>query len=362
VYAVGFLVVWGPVTAWRVTYYGDFWPNTYHAKSAMLSWWDQGWTYVRVYLERYWLLVAGPLLCVLGFLRAPHQPGRRETIVEVAMFVAYTAVVARVGGDFMFARLLLPVTPFLLLSLERGVALLAGDRSWVAPAATAAAVAALVLTPPSVTGTPHGMVRGIWDEREGYASFVADWAEQSDASGDRLRLAFDGLPASMCFFGAEARLAYRSRVATAIECETGLTDAFVARQPLLRRGHVGHEKTAPLSYVIERGVHFVFSLERANIKLGLDRDLPHVPVDILGVPGRLLVWDPPLVAALRKRGARIPDVPTLIDSYVARMASLPDERVASDYAKLRRFYFNRVDDAARRAPFDARLHVAKPPR
>src|SRR5690606_31919050 len=55
-----------------------------------------------------------------------------------------------------------------------------------------------------------------------------------------------GLDVSFAFSAAEAQFVYLAGAAVAIECMTGLTDAFIARQPLEERGFVGHEKNAPI--------------------------------------------------------------------------------------------------------------------
>ncbi len=344
--SAGFLLLWLPITAWRIDYYGDLFPNTYYAKSASLSWWSQGWLYTRLYFARYWPLLAA--LVVAAFARP-----RRAAALELALAAVYAAYVARVGGDFMFARLLLPTTPFLLLLIQRGLVALVGARPLVHAGVAAALLAAMVLTPSPVRG--KNRPGGIADEHATYTRHLAGWAERADRNGARLAAMFDGLPVRVGFFGAQARLVYRSRVATAIECETGLTDATIARQPLERRGRIGHEKHAQLPYLLERRVHLVLARGWANKVLKLDQSLPDVPVSLGDIQGRLLTWDPAIVTALRARGAVIPDVPAQIDRYVARMHRLTPEAVLRDWERYRRLYFDHVDDPQREAPFRARL-------
>ena len=47
----------------------------------------------------------------------------------------------------------------------------------------------------------------------------------------------------------------------------------------------------------------------------------------------------------------------MLDGYIANMATLPDERVRADWIRLRRFYFDHVDDPRRRRAFTARLRA-----
>jgi hypothetical protein len=346
-FAAGFLALWAPATAWRVSYYGAFFPNTYYAKSAAIAWWSQGFFYARLYFTRYWPLLVALPLSVFG-------RDRRAAALELALVVAYAAYVMRVGGDFMFARLLLPITPFVLLLLERGLCRALGTRPGAYAVAVVALAAGIAFTPNVVDGRLPGQ-RGIVDERAAYASLPPDWAERTDRAGETLAGLFEGLPISICFYGMEARIIYRSRVRTAIECATGLTDATIAHQPLLTRGRVGHEKAAPLAYLLQRHVNFVLSVRWANEALELDRYLPDVPISLRGVRGRVISWDPEVMPVLAARGARFADVPSLIDQYIANLPKVSDGQVRTDWEGLRRLYFDHAHDATREAPFRARL-------
>jgi hypothetical protein len=345
-FAAGFAALWLPATIWRVAYYGDVFPNTYYAKSASTAWWSQGSYYAWIYFVRYWpLLLALPAVAVA-------RP-RRAVVLELALAVVYALYVMRVGGDFMFGRLLIPVAPFLLILVERGLIALLGARPVIRAVAIAGLGAAMLAMPAAVDR--HQRPRGIADERDTYMVALAGWAERADTNGAALSALFGGLPISVCFFGAQARLVYHSHVATAIECETGLTDAFVAHQPLAERGRIGHEKHAPLAYLLARRVDFVLTRDYANEVLHLDDQLPDVPIELGRVRGRVITWDPAIMAALAARGVRVPDVPAQIDRYIATMATLPDDTVRRDWQRFRRLYFDRVPDPAREAPFRARL-------
>ena len=54
-------------------------------------------------------------------------PAYRPALLAAGITLVYTLYIVRVGGDFMFARMLIPVSPFLLILLEAG--LLATFRS-----------------------------------------------------------------------------------------------------------------------------------------------------------------------------------------------------------------------------------------
>jgi arabinofuranosyltransferase len=355
---VAFLAVWGPVTFWRVSYYGDFFPNTYHAKSADQSWYAQGLRYAWLYFQRYWVLLLGLVAGVALLARARRdRRAASDVLLLGGCAVGYSLYVIHVGGDFMFARLLIPATPFFLILLEAG---LARTRWPVQAGAAAVCLAGVVLTPTSVGGKQW--VHGIANEWDHYNRVTADW-DAVRARGRTLRRYFEGLPVRMCFLGEEARLVYESRVAVAIECETGLTDRFIARQTLARRGRIGHEKKAPLPYIIdERKLNLVVQ-PYATAALGLDRWLPRVPVVFPGeseastVRGRILTWDPAVMQGWRERGARFPDVPAQIDGYIRdELPKAPIEKVRHDHEQLRKLYFDHAGDPAREQPFLQRLN------
>jgi hypothetical protein len=345
-FAAGFAALWLPVTIGRIAYYGDVFPNTYYAKSASVAWWSQGAYYAGIYFERYWpLLLALPCAALVRC---------RAAALELALAVVYALYVIRVGGDFMFARLLIPVAPFLLLLVERGLDALLGARPRLRAAAIAALGVGLVVTPAAVAGAEHP--RGVADENYVYTRAFPHWAERADTNGAELARLFDGLPIAVGFFGLQARLVYRSRVATAIECETGLTDAAIAHQELPERGRIGHEKHARLPYLLARHVDFLLTRDpTANQMLRLDEQLSGEPIDLGRITGQVITWDPATMAALAARGARVPDVPAQIDAYMAGMASRSDADVRRTWERYRRLYFDRTPDPAREQPFRQRL-------
>ena len=350
-----------PVQAWRWWYYGDFFPNTYYAKSAYLAWYSQGWTYLRLFLTQYWILGVGVLLgAAAPWAARPGrgQPGGRsdgtgdEIALALAFSLAYTGYVVRVGGDFMFARMLVPVMPFCLILLERGLARLLppGRRAWLA--ASAAALVAAAAMPSPIRG--EQTVAGIVNE---WVFYTPERAEEARRHGEILRAYFEGLPVCVAFLGGEARLVYYSRPRVAIECATGLTDRYVAHQPLLRRARVGHEKIAPLDYLIRRRrAHFVLGASDAKV-LHVYGSVPIEEIRFGETAGLLLHWDPALMPRLRQRGALFGDFPAILDGYLAEMPGLPDSTVRLDYAGARLFYFDHVADPAREKPFLDRLHL-----
>jgi arabinofuranosyltransferase len=356
-FGLAFLAIWLPATLWRVGYYGDFFPNTYYAKSGNLAWYGQGAKYLLLFFARYWpLLLAAPAAALVLFkVGSPdEQRSRRAALgpraaLAGAIAISYTLYLCRVGGDFMFARLMLPTAPFYLILLEIGLSQISrrGPRAY---SYTFGVLALLwVITPKPVTA--NIWLWGVADEHEfydarrvGHAEFIAEG----------IAPALEGLPVRIAFWGASARWVYRARVHTAVECVAGLTDRYLARRPISKRGRVGHEKRAPLDYLIRRRMHLTFNAS-SRVHGALDRVIPREDIAINGRPGRIITWDPVLMAALKQRGADFEDFPARLDRYIAEMGGHGDSKVAEDFTLFENFYFKHVVDRQREQAFLSRL-------
>lgn len=357
VFAGVFLAVWAPVTIARTLYYGDFLPNTWYAKSAGLAWYSQGWIYVRLFLARSWpLALALPVVVAAGgAARFGKRPFPSEALLPLLLAIVYTGFVLRVGGDFMYARLLVPVIPLLALSLARGLAALSPRHANVSLALGLLAAAAVALAPNPL---PDGaLVSGIVDEA---GIYTPARMEATRAEGLALRRFFAGLPVTVAIVGSQAALAYYADPAVVIEAGAGLTDRHIAHQVLLARGRVGHEKHADVAYLLSRKVDFTFH-HFASSTLDLNATLPMCVIAFGSTPARIVHWNPKLLTELARRGARFEDFPRIVDAAAARLDAQPDADARNAYARIKAFYFDFVSDPAHELPFRARLARAAPP-
>jgi len=102
---------------WKVSYYGEILPNTFHAKvglnAALLS---NGLTFVGRYLQRYWIW---PLLVVGALIRLfeKRRPAFPASLL-VLLCLVWTLYVVLVGGDFMEFRFLVPIAPYVSILLS----------------------------------------------------------------------------------------------------------------------------------------------------------------------------------------------------------------------------------------------------
>ncbi len=372
VYGAVLAAIGAPFAWWKLAYYGDLLPNTFYAKSAMIPWWDQGWAYAWLYFSKYPPMIVGPvlvlLLAVLGRSRRPaSEPGSSSpmsapgsgvfgpALLATAFALAYTLYVIRVGGDFMFARLLIPATPFYALAAELGLAAFAW-RAVPRRAAVAFAIpGVLALAAIGLARDPFddvGWVRGIVNER---AYYKARDRERMAQEGKDLRELTRGLPVRAAIVCEQAISAYYSEIPVVFEACAGLTDSAIAHQRIEKRGRVGHEKKPSLDYLIEyRRAHF-----NIGAHPGLDQLLgPHIPVIRLRYRtalATLLTWDPELMEEFRRRGAEFEDFSASLDDFIADMPRYSDSTVAGIYARAKRFYFSGVEDPRREAPFLQRL-------
>jgi hypothetical protein len=350
--------------SWRRWYYGDWLPNTYYAKSAFLTWWKQGLVYAGYFAERHaavLIAIAGcaAIAAVTGFGARREQPTRapgresalwHQLLTSCAVVGVYGLGVTRVGGDFMYARLLVPVIPF--LALATSAALQLGIESPAIRSCAGAVVAGALFFTPCPVGTSLSEHHGVVDER---AYYQAGYAESTEAVAAKLHACLGNYPTRVAIYGGELRLAYRADFAYAIESHAGLTDPFVAHQPLTARHRIGHEKSAPAAYLVsERRVHFAVSPLYASLS-DPNGYIHNIHAKLCGVDVRLLHWDAQFVDYVRSRGATVTDYPKWLDLLIAQLPRMPDATVRRHWEMARHFYFDFVNDAARAQAFESRL-------
>ncbi|HMQ15506.1 MAG TPA: hypothetical protein PKC49_05975, partial [Phycisphaerae bacterium] len=287
--------------ALRLAYYGEWLPNTYHAKVGGESWWSMGLAYVALFVIEY-----GALLWVPALAAAALAHIRSNTVAAPLLFasviVPHGLYVMSIGGDLFEYRPIDLYLPLLYLLIADG--LRAGCAS---PAARAGAAAYLGLIALGVvwlplqthlqfprrylTGFPGRQIdwlatadylrperdplmrlpllRSVADayrdllllttnrfvglRQEEHARFARVAAEE----GRRLRdLVARGViaPEAHIALGTIGAIPYYSDLRTLDLL--GLTDKTVARGPFLPERNMGHGKFAEALYLRAAGVHF----------------------------------------------------------------------------------------------------------
>jgi hypothetical protein len=239
----------------KLLYYGELLPTAFYSKSVPHPYYSQGLLYLGLYLAKNWFLPVA-LLGVLGARWVARREGAFRTDWDDLLFLAagglFVAYIVHVGGDFMFARRLIPAVPLLLLVIEDQLGRVRDARVQGVLAATClvAAVASV-----SIFSDERPRISGIADERRFYHPLVMD-ARRHQAELVRRALADTDvrvmLEGGMCVFGYYSRLPYLVEM-------TGLTQYSLAKLPLEKRGNVGHEKTPTQEWLTENDIHLIVS-------------------------------------------------------------------------------------------------------
>lgn len=336
-----------PYAAWKLWYYGSLLPNTYFAKSAYLFHWEQGWTYVWLYLRSYPALPVGLIVLVVVTVLHRSQAGLvRESLIVVSFVVAHLVYVAKVGGDFMFARFCIAVTPLMLIGLERVVNAVRPVALRIVLALGAVVTMMVPLVPTFVfdLGNPTGIV----EER---AFYPWELVEEARALGASFKQLTEGTAPRLAIYGSQAMLAYYAEAPLVIEAHTGLTDATLAHREVAERGRVGHEKQSPMSYLRERGIDFRFSFGLAHFPAGRLN-----AIRVGDLEGEMIVYRRDLMRALSERpDIEFVDFEVFLDGYLEDLGQRSRDQVQADYDAFRRFYFDHNLDGARQQRFESFL-------
>ena len=381
-----------PYLVWKYFYYGDLLPLTYYAKSGGEDYFSQGFFYIWLYFRVYFVsgIALFASILILLWKRVPSPSAKSEdrrgsaSWTALAATVVYLIVfVARVGGDFMFARFMIPVVPFMCLLIEEGI------EAFFTPypmRRIGIVVLLLLATIFSDTIYPNSFfrinslgereenwnlvvvgngTRHIADERWYYYNHF-EHPEVLDGTmyinsviGQFYQPIFAGLPVTVGIPGSMNMIAYYANFATAIN-EYGLTDSFIAHMPERDRGRIGHEKYAPVSYLRRRTVNFQLGsvVSKLPNQLAIDEIAIQIPSLGLWQLGKVLTYDRPLMDTLVVRfiaaGAqvRIPLYEMLIPDYLRLvLPTAPLSDLEADYEEFTSLYFSRYPDSSLQQPF-----------
>ncbi len=291
------------------------------------------------------------------FRRPPSGAANRALFLALSFTLVYALFfIARVGGDFMYARFVIPLVPFLYFSGECFLRRALRVRPRVLAAALVA-VPLLVLGEGRLRhalyflpdGTPRSAIGpyGVTDERWYYTNTEhgISLSEGLRDVGSGLARYFEGTNVRV-LLRSQATLGYYGRFATCIE-SNGLTDATIARTPSVS-DRPGHQKLAPRDYLARRGVHFVFlrhfeedPWRSVYFRVGNEE-----------VRGELITWDAALMHRLRERfprEVRFTDFDQVLDRWIADAPGRPAAGLRRDYERFREFYFLHNPDPEREA-------------
>ncbi|MEM9729199.1 MAG: hypothetical protein AAF997_11475 [Myxococcota bacterium] len=245
-YGLPFVLVFVPYFAWRWSYYGYFFPNTFYAKSGAGWHAVQGFRYLGLSTLVLGLWGAVPIAVYESIARRRELVGR-YALIAIPIYIVY---VAKVGGDFMLGRFVVVLLPLVFLLAELGLSrLLHADRRRVLVAASLAL--AFCFLPNRVILTKEKYL-GVADERTFYELISFSPIEVDDkyeAWSERFNELFAGTSGPKVATGCVGIFGYRTHFY--LSDIYGLLDPAVAHKPIRRRGRPGHEKRSSPAHILE---------------------------------------------------------------------------------------------------------------
>ncbi len=252
-WAAVFLVFFVPFFAWRWSYYGWPFPNTYYVKTGATGFWRPGFRYLLSWVNTngLWFL---PPLAYIGW-RTGNEMYRRFIGVGIIVLLGLGFHVVRVGGDFMaLHRFLVPIIP--LVAIMATVGLIAiFNRLW----AFKPTVCALIIVGICVISAlhiskidQHAMSNGS-DQGVDRIGWLKSFHQQCTAIGQWL--ADHAEPNMAIATTAAGIIPYYSKLYTVDIL--GLNDEWVAHNVPARGQRPGHTKSAPLSYILKKDVDYL---------------------------------------------------------------------------------------------------------
>jgi arabinofuranosyltransferase len=339
---------------WKLAYYGELLPTAFYSKSVLSPYVSQGLIYVALYLLKNWFLpVTGIalLLTRVGRARAHDDAGNGTFLVATA--VLFLLYVVEVGGDFMFARRVIPVVPLLFVAIEGRVGGL--ERAGLQAGLAAVLLTAAILPLP-LYGAERLAISGVMDERRVYPPAKLAGRE---LQGRTVGAALDGVDVRVAYEGGMCVFGYYSGLPYLVEL-TGLTQYSLAKRPLAARGQVGHEKAPDAAWFEANRIHFV-----------VRRDLPplHRPVDPDAVDeirfgdvarATILRYEHAIMDPLRGRSdVSFVPIEVVIERASRRMQAASPAAAEEVLAQLSRYYFDAAGERGRPAADRLRAILAQ---
>ena len=252
-FAAPFGMFYVPYFVLRYTYYGRLLPNTFYAKAGQSAYYEQGLKYLYMNFMGSGLWALTPLVLV-GLWQRPRTLWDRFALLSFPIFALY---LARVGGDFMYARFVIVLIPFLLLWAEKGWRRLlsSGHPRW---AMALTAIAGIAIVPVRLIH-PGEIFHFVADERtfypvESLSRIRVDAGHTHVGRALRKTLRKLGTKISIGNIGI---IGYESRLP--LYDEMGLTSPDVSAMPLTTRGRPGHERSASPEQLLAADVELASS-------------------------------------------------------------------------------------------------------
>lgn len=365
------IIVYIPYFIWRYQYYGFIFPNTYYDKLGGESLFSKGFYYLWLYFKPhftsflilllppfvFWpILKKGPALEQLKLYLRDRSNAAFVTCILV--IYAYLLVfVAKVGGDFMHARFIIPIAPFMYYIILHAFTQLVSLRNLnivlsvlLICSFIETQIRSKVFEKTDETGkTIITLNKDVADERYVYTKFYP--IENEIKMGKALHTAFQGIDAKLLIRGGQACMGYFANF-TYIQEYHGLTDTLIAHSKIEHRSRIGHEKHASYTYLQEKGIHFLFN----RSPLSKDRyKYAQVNIPPYSMGMEIITYDQQIIEQLSQRlgeGFKYTNFQLFLDDYILRqLPAVSKSELQKDYDAFYSYYFKHNEDKIRQDKF-----------
>lgn len=363
------ILIYLPYFIWKYNYYGFIFPNTYYVKLGYESLFLNGFYYIWIYFIIHFVSFLVFIFPAFLIYRMIKKTRTLNIITEIEklnsgivaslffVFVYLLFFVAKVGGDFMFARFIIPVVPFLYLIIYYTI-LKTVKESKLNIVFTVLLFLSFIETGirfkyfegyDEIDNPKITLNHGIADERDVYVNYAP--LENEAKLGKAINRAFKGLDAKLLIAGGQACFGYYADFPYCQEMH-GLADTLIAHSRIKSRGRIGHEKVGTLEYFENKGIDFLFyRYLPTNDKFRLARlILPPFDIDI-----SLVTYQTDIMKTLLERfGSNIQftDFPAYLDDYIKNQLPNKTSRdLKNDFDNFNLYYFKHNNDKFREMQF-----------
>ncbi|MGZ4033822.1 MAG: hypothetical protein ACXVP4_03080 [Bacteroidia bacterium] len=364
------LVIYVPYFIWRYNYFGFIFPNTYYDKLGSETLFSKGFYYIWLYFKPHFtsfLIIILPPLVIFPLLKGSIIKQLKEYLSDnwnaaflTALVVVYSYLilfVAKVGGDFMHARFIIPMTPYIYFIIFYSLVKLVSKKNlnivFIALLFCSYFETQIRFTVFDGLDKDGKVIttlnRDVADERWAYVTYLP--IENDIKLGKALHRTFDGIDAKMLVRGGQACLGYFANFGYAQEYH-GLTDTLIAHSEVKTRGRIGHEKHATNEYLENKGINFVFN------RTPMFKDqfrFAEMDIDPYQVRVEIISYDNKIIAQLKERlgdGFKYTDFQAYLDDYIqTKLPVASKEELKKDYDNFYLYYFKHNDDKARENKF-----------
>jgi arabinofuranosyltransferase len=339
-YAAPFAVVYVPYFLARWHYYGLPLPNSYYTKSGGASYFSQGSFYLIASVVGAGLFGVLPL-AIYGVVRRRRELSVQFVAVAMPLYLIY---VAKIGGDFMLGRLLIPVLPFGFALAEVATRELIVARRWriVAPALVVASLACV----PTRIIEPEQFRWYLTDERTFYELDTLDPLVMKGGIFRRVAMLHRYLgghvpsPVYAAYAIGIVGWVARWRVVDI----HGLIDPELSRFAVDERGRPGHERRASKDHIYRLGA----DVSAESVYEGRYDELTKLVIggETYSMVRYHATWLDPLRTDPTARFVRFPEY---LDDYIAALPTKTRAELGRDLSFFERYYFATNPDPARHA-------------